>query len=573
VATLTLLIGCAFSATADAFEVRLSGTAPNRVLTVTSDGSSSVEAVVTSEGLVEVRAASGSDPEETVTRGTGCSGEPSSTVAVCGAVADIRLVVFEGGEGLDRFGFWSDIGPVGAELSASGGGGNDQLSGGPANAVLAGGPGADRLDGGSGDDELRGGPGADELFGGPGSDYLDGGADGDLLNGESVGDYLEPERPGDVDVVDYSARSTPVSVRLDDLFPGGPGSDGEAGEGDQLRFVEDVLGGHDDDVLIGDSGPNTIDGGPGDDVLHGAHGEDRLFGRDGDDELTGGGSVDLLDAGSGDDAVDAWDLLADARVDCAGGDDTLRADNALDLPISAGCETVAPAFETLPWVSGGANVGSPLTYMPAQISGSPSSLVLQWLWCEPASGSCTPIPGAGAATYTPTPADLGRHLALDVTAANAAGVVSFRTAISRVIRSPFPPNFRRPGTTPAVSPPPPAPPPLPSATPAPLVASVARSGIARLLRGRSSRTVDLGRTASCPAGAGACMVRVEATMRRGSRTLSAGRRAHRIAAGRSARLRITLTTSARRQLARAGACVSRCASRPPGARRGRRSPR
>jgi hypothetical protein len=342
-----------------------------------------------------------------------------------------------------------------------------------------------------------------------------------------------------------------VTVRLDDFSWSESGTDGEAGEGDRLRFVDEVVGGQDDDVLIGDSGANVFHGGPGDDVLDGAYGEDRLFGGDGADDLTGGGSVDVLDAGSGDDAVDAWDSLGDARVDCADGDDLLRADNALDLPASTGCETVAPGFETLPGLSGGANVGSPLTYVAAQISGSPSSVVLQWLWCEPATEACTPIPGASAATYTPTPADLGRHLALQVTVANAAGVRVARSGITRAVRSPIPARFPPPGTAPAVPPPPPPPPP-PSAAPAPLaVASVARSGMARLLRGRSSRTVDLGRTASCPAGPSACTVRVEATSTRRGRSVRAGRGAHRIAAGRSARLRLTLTKGARSQLASA----------------------
>jgi hypothetical protein len=63
-------------------------------------------------------------------------------------------------------------------------------------------------------------------------------------------------------VVDYSARSAPVTVRLDDFSWSESGADGEAGEGDRLRFVDEVVGGQDDDVLIGDSGANVFHGGP-----------------------------------------------------------------------------------------------------------------------------------------------------------------------------------------------------------------------------------------------------------------------------------------------------------------------
>ena len=83
--------------------------------------------------------------------------------------------------------------------------------------------------------------------------------------------------------------------------------------GDDVTGFEDVEGGDQDDVLIGDDGPNKLDGGFGSDVVEGAGGADVLFGGFGGDRLDGGAGADFLSAG---DEVD--------RVTGGAGADRLR---------------------------------------------------------------------------------------------------------------------------------------------------------------------------------------------------------------------------------------------------------
>src|SRR5215467_16337087 len=98
--------------------------------------------------------------------------------------------------------------------------------------VLHGFGGNDMLFGGSGDDLLDGGPGADTMLGGAGSD-----------------------------TADYSSSAAGVTVNL----AAGLGSGGDA-QGDVLGGIENIVGSAHDDVLMGDSGANTLAGGAGNDA-------------------------------------------------------------------------------------------------------------------------------------------------------------------------------------------------------------------------------------------------------------------------------------------------------------------
>ena len=110
-----------------------------------------------------------------------------------------------------------------------------------------------------------------------------------------------------------------------------------------------LLGGNDDellvgtleeDFLVGAGGNDELHGGNKEDGLHGGDGDDKLFGGDGDDNLIGGDGNDWLDGGSGIDTVlggagndtivfDAEDDFS--NVDGGAGIDILRI-NGGELP-------------------------------------------------------------------------------------------------------------------------------------------------------------------------------------------------------------------------------------------------
>ena len=261
--------------------------------------------------------------------GAGCTSVNDHEV-LCGAQ---RARIFLG----DRNDAADVPGPVGLGVAVRGGGGNDLISDGPGHTELAGDDGDDALHAGGGHDVLDGGGGSDTLVAGPGNDRM---TDGDLTLGSGVdADVLDG---GDGrDAVDYSRRQGPVVVDLSD-----PGPDGQAGEGDVLRAVENAFGGAAGDTLGGDSGRNFFIGNGGDDAMVGAGGKDRLYGGSGADlalglsgrdSLSGGTGRDVLDGGDGDDELFGGrspDVLFGGRgKDILGGDegdDRLDGDSGRD---------------------------------------------------------------------------------------------------------------------------------------------------------------------------------------------------------------------------------------------------
>lgn len=324
------------------------------------------------------------------------------------------------------------------------------------------------------------------------------------------------------------------------VFEGGAGDDRLAAG--SLAITVEATGAGGADRLTSGTGSDTLDGGAGDDVLDSGFGDDRLLGDSGADDLTGGWGADEYDAGPDDDTLDSFDNFVDRTIACGDGADRLFADNGLDLTGASGCEVIAPEFLTPARVTGSALEGATLAYVPEPISGSASTLEFAWLRC---AATCTPIPGATSAAYVPTAADVGQRLALLVTASNAAGTDESQADVGRPIARPFVPR-RQPPAPPVVTPSPPV---VPVVSPAAAVVAPART--AKLVGGRRSRTVDAGR-AVCPRGATPCSVRLSATATRGGRRLKAGAATVRIAAGKSARLRFTLTGAATRELRRAG---------------------
>jgi Ca2+-binding RTX toxin-like protein len=263
----------------------------------------------------------------TIAAGTGCT-QDSPNVVTCTTgrgrpiIANLgdqndratsrtsRSVQFFGEDGNDRL---------------AGASGRDRIDGGSGDDNLTGGSGGDRLTGGSGNDQMFGNSGGDRLIGGDGTDLMQGGTGNDSLSGGNGDDTLREDNvpngadtlAGDSgnDTVDYSQRSAPVNVSIDDqAFDG----DRRTNERDNVRSTIDrVLGGAGSDVLIGRDGPaDTLVGGTGDDVIDPRRGDDHVDGGPGIDQISLRDlSQDDVVCGDGVDSV-AADLRDTTAPDC-----------------------------------------------------------------------------------------------------------------------------------------------------------------------------------------------------------------------------------------------------------------
>jgi Ca2+-binding RTX toxin-like protein len=232
-------------------------------------------------------------------------------------------------------------------------------------------------------EDITAGAGGMVLIGSDGPNVLTGGPGNDLLDGRGGADQLSG-REG-IDVVDYSSRTVPVSLTLDNAD-----NDGAAGEGDGIwADVENLRGGSAADTLAGNALNNVLDGGLGADVMSGGDGVDAvdyfnrtvavnvtldsgagndgqagegdtiasdvegafgglgndtlagnaangfLSGFEGNDKLSDGGGADTLDAGAGNDEIDSVDGAADIDI-CGTGTDKVTSD-PIDS-VNADCE-------------------------------------------------------------------------------------------------------------------------------------------------------------------------------------------------------------------------------------------
>ncbi|HYZ29622.1 MAG TPA: calcium-binding protein [Thermoleophilaceae bacterium] len=262
-----------------------------------------------------------------ITAGTGCTQE-SPNVVSCTTQPGRPLIANLGDQDDSAFSRTSRavqlFGEDGND-SLAGWSGRDTLDGGAGDDNITGGSGADRLRGGAGNDQLAGNQAGDNLQGGDGNDLLDGGNANDTELGGSGDDTLrEGNAPngadslaGDAgsDTVDYSARTAPVNVAVDDQ----PGDgDRRSTERDNVRStIERVLGSAASDVLIGrEVSGDTLVGGPGDDVLDPLRGDDHADGGPGIDQvrLRDLSSDDVV-CGDGVDSV-AADDLDEVAPDC-----------------------------------------------------------------------------------------------------------------------------------------------------------------------------------------------------------------------------------------------------------------
>jgi hypothetical protein len=180
------------------------------------------------------------------------------------------------------------------------------------------------VDGGTGNDTLRGGAGRDFFNGGTGTDTMRGG-DGDdqLYDGDVTGQSVNADTydggPG-ADFVAYSDRTATVIVDLADNA-----GDGEAGENDDLKAIENVSAGRGNDTVRGDAAVNVLQGLGGNDLIEGRDGNDTVGGSDGDDTLVPGPGRDDADAGEGNDVLSLGNPAGqyDRKLICGGGKDTV----------------------------------------------------------------------------------------------------------------------------------------------------------------------------------------------------------------------------------------------------------
>ena len=102
----------------------------------------------------------------------------------------------------------------------------------------------------------------------------------------------------------------------------------------------------------------------------------------------------------------------------------------------------APSDTIAPSISGDAIVGSTLTADPGSWSDPSAAFSYVWQRCD-ASGACTTIDGATAASYTPTGDDLGDTIIVSVTASNAGGQNTAHLRSNRPGSSPGPERPKR----------------------------------------------------------------------------------------------------------------------------------
>lgn len=96
---------------------------------------------------------------------------------------------------------------------------------------------------------------------------------------------------------------------------------------------------------------------------------------------------------------------------------------------------LAPRSTAPPIVSGSAEVGQTLTATTGTWAGAPMSFAPLWERCDQVGASCTAISGATGPTYLVVEADVGSTLRVSITARNAVGTATARSAPTAVVQS------------------------------------------------------------------------------------------------------------------------------------------
>jgi hypothetical protein len=95
--------------------------------------------------------------------------------------------------------------------------------------------------------------------------------------------------------------------------------------------------------------------------------------------------------------------------------------------------SVKPTPQTLPTISGTAEVGLTLVATHGTWKGSPTSFHFAWVRCNTTGDACLGIGGATAKIYTPTAGDIGHTLRVSVTARNSSGSTTATSAATGIV--------------------------------------------------------------------------------------------------------------------------------------------
>ncbi|MCA3422948.1 MAG: hypothetical protein INF81_08355 [Roseomonas sp.] len=228
--------------------------------------------------------------------------------------------------------------------SLYGGLGADWLLGGSAQDFLSGGDGSNTLEGGFGNDTLLGGIGTDSLIGGNGADSVGGGGGNDILVYGGITDSLDGG-----DGFDWLVIANGLSVNLGV-------AENQANAGAWLARFEAVNASASSSAvtLLGGAQENILIGGEGHDSLLGAAGDDILQGGNGNDTLGGGSGLNILEGGAGNDyhiVEAADDLVIEAH---GSGNDTIIAACDFYLPPEVEVLILAPGSTA---IRGGGGLG------------------------------------------------------------------------------------------------------------------------------------------------------------------------------------------------------------------------
>jgi Ca2+-binding RTX toxin-like protein len=209
--------------------------------------------------------------------GPGCARQGADPRRVlCAASGPARWLMADLGPGDDSLRVEGSL-EAAANVRIAGGLGDDTIKAGPEDDLLESGPGADRLYGADGADGLVGGlPGPTFLYGEGDGDLLAAGggcAGGAIVGGEGRDDasFAETQAHPGLLYISFPKHKAWIDVLM----------------GHGCRPVrldptdEDMEGSFDNDVLIGDGGPNALLGQPGRDQFFGNGGDDIVDARDG----------------------------------------------------------------------------------------------------------------------------------------------------------------------------------------------------------------------------------------------------------------------------------------------------
>jgi hypothetical protein len=116
--------------------------------------------------------------------------------------------------------------------------------------------------------------------------------------------------------------------------------------------------------------------------------------------------------------------------------------SAIVQPTGAPPQNTAPPTVTGTPVDGGGLTGDPGTW-----TGVDPSLAFQWLRCTEPGLVCSPVAGATAAAYPLSSADVGQHLAFQVTASDIGGSTTATSALTGVVAAVAPASSGLPQVT------------------------------------------------------------------------------------------------------------------------------